>query len=107
MDFDWSEFLWFRRFLTPIAIQGIFWLGLVIVVLSGLGMLFHSFFLGLVYLIVGPVLVRINCELVILLFRIYEELVAIRTGTPPGGMGFPVMPVTPVEPSSPQPPPTI
>jgi hypothetical protein len=69
-----------------------------------MAMMFHAFLLGLIYLIVGPVMVRIYCELLILLFRIYEELQAIRTGKPPTDMGFPVIPVTPIDPPSAAPP---
>jgi len=35
--------------------------------------------------------VRIWCELLILLFKIYDELVAIRTGKPPEAQGFSVL----------------
>ena len=104
---DWSEFLAFRKFITPVFIQVIFWLMVIGAVISALITMFRGgvagFFLGLIWLVVGPVIARIYCELLILLFRIYDELVAMRTGVPPGAAppGFPVTPVAPVPPSVP------
>ena len=105
---DLGEFLAFRRFFTPIAIQVIFWIGVIGVIVTSLTVMFRGFgaFLGgLVFLVVGIVMVRIYCELLILLFRIYDELKAIRTGVPPtdAGVGFPVTAVTPVTPVAPMP----
>jgi hypothetical protein len=101
---DFGEFLAFRKFFTPIAIQVIFWLGVLGVIIASLSMMFRGaagFFAGLIWLVVGTVLVRVYCELLILLFRIYDELRAIRTGVPPTDPGFPVIPVTPVPPVTP------
>lgn len=82
-----NEYLSFRRMITPLLIQVFFWIGVVVAVLSALVMMVKgSFFVGLVGLIVGPVIVRIECELLILLFRMYDELVSIRQalgGQPP------------------------
>src|SRR5690242_1341108 len=81
-----NEFLAFRKFITPIFIQVIFWVGVVIAVIAALSMMFRGGFAiiaGLIMLVVLPFIVRIECELLILLFRIYDELVAIRTGVPP------------------------
>lgn len=36
--------------------------------------------LGLVWMVVGPILVRVYCELLILGFRVYDVLVDIRDG---------------------------
>jgi hypothetical protein len=91
-----NDFLAFRKFITPLFIQVIFWLFVVMIVIAGLASMFQggsAIFTGLLMIVVGPLFVRMYCELLILLFRIYDELVAIRTGTPPGaGTGFPVMP---------------
>jgi hypothetical protein len=92
-----NDFLSFRKMITPIFIQFIFWLFVVMVVLGGLITMFQggaSIFAGLIMIVLGPLFARMYCELLIILFRIYDELVAIRTGTPPGGggQGFPVMP---------------
>ena len=96
-----NDFLSFRKFITPLFIQIIFWLFVIMVVIAGLISMFQggaAIFSGLIMIIVGPLFVRMYCELLILFFRIYDELVAIRTGTAPGGgtgPGFPVMPPTP------------
>jgi hypothetical protein len=81
-----GEFLAFRRMVTPIVIQVIFWIGVVFCVLIGLGQLFFglrfmsiiSILSALFTIVVGPLLVRVWCELVILLFRIYDTLQEIK-----------------------------
>ena len=94
---DLGEFLAFRKFFAPVAIQVIFWLGVIAVAIGSLSVMFtHGFggFIGaIVGFVLGVVLVRIYCELLILLFRIYDELVAIRTGRPPSDPGFEVQPL--------------
>jgi hypothetical protein len=70
-----EEFLSFRKMITPLIIQIIFWIGAAVSVILGLGIMFHgTFILGLMYVILGPLMVRIYCELIILLFRIYDVL---------------------------------
>ena len=104
-----GEFLSFRKFITPLVIQAFFWVWVVITVIAALVMMFQgtvgSFLSGFVVLIVGPIVVRIYCELLILLFRIYDELVAMRTGVPPAGTavqaGFPVYTSNPAPPGMP------
>ena len=99
-----GEFLAFRKFVTPMVIVVLFWLGVISQVITGLVMMFNgSYFilLGLIWMVVGPLLVRIYCELLILFFRIYDELVAIRTGVPPAAQGFPVIAPTQPMPGTP------
>ena len=90
-----NEFLAFRKFITPVFIQVIFWIGVVMVVIAAITAMTQGGVMivaGLIWLVVGPFIIRIYCELLILLFRIYDELVAIRTGVPPTptATGFPV-----------------
>ena len=93
-----GDFLSFRKFVTPLFIQGLFWVLVIIAIISALGMMFRgtagAIFTGLIWLVIGPVMARVYCELLILLFRIYDELVAMRTGVPPTpqGPGFPIFP---------------
>src|SRR4051794_25367365 len=114
MDADfWS----FRKMITPVVIQMIFWIGLAGNALWALMLLigfsraggFMGFLGGLVVaaiaFVVGAFFTRIWCELIILLFRIYDELKAIREGRPPTDQGFPVINPTPVAPVAPPPPP--
>ena len=85
-----DDFIKFRKMITPIVIQVLFWVGAVVAVLFGLGTMATSFgrygggavaFLGgLLIMILGPVLVRIYCELLILFFRMNETLTEIKNG---------------------------
>jgi len=113
---NFGELLSFRKMITPTIIQVVFLLGLIVNALSALGVLISSFIAGtaiailgglitfVIILILGSILIRVYCELLILAFRIYDELKAIRTGTPPPGdmVGFPVTP-TPAAPAVPPP----
>ena len=81
---DIKDFLSFRRMITPLIIQVIFWIGVGVCVIAGLieiatGM--PSRLGGVVTLLLGPILVRIWCELVIVAFRINETLTDIRKNT--------------------------
>jgi len=78
----YSDILRFRAFITPLYIEIIFWIGLLGVLVN---VLFWSIGIGhqsgiagfLVFLIGLPLAViawRITCELLIIVFRIYEEL---------------------------------
>jgi hypothetical protein len=104
-----GDFPSFRKFITPMFIQAFFWVLVVVAVLSAFAMMFQGtasgVLMGLIWLVLGPVLARIYCEILILLFRIYDELVAMRTGVPPAGTqpGFPVYPSGPAQPPVPPP----
>ena len=84
-----DDFLKFRKMITPVIIQILFWVGVggaVIGALVIMAMSFSSYgggaaqFLGgLVMLVLGPVMVRIYCELLILFFRMNETLTEIKT----------------------------
>lgn len=100
-----DEYLSFRKMITPLFIQIIFWVGAGLCVLFGLvgvvsGMS-SSFggaaqvLMGLLTMVFGPVVVRIYCELLILLFKIYDTLQDIRgrmsaSASPAAGAGLPL-----------------
>ncbi|MCC5824717.1 MULTISPECIES: DUF4282 domain-containing protein [Alkalimonas] len=70
-----NQVLFFDSMLTPKIITFVYWLLLLGVALSGLGTMFTtSFFAGLGILIFGAIGVRIWCELLIVLFKIHENL---------------------------------
>lgn len=82
-----EEFLSFRKMITPTIIRFIFWIGAGIAVIVGLIMLFSnlgrygdggSAIVGLLTIVIGPLVVRIACEQIILFFRINETLTEIR-----------------------------
>ena len=77
---NWGDFLSFRKMITPVIIQVVFWLGVVGCVLMGLGAVVGGRGLyGLALIVVGPIAVRIECELLILLFRMHDALQDIRS----------------------------
>ena len=76
---NWGEFITFRKMITPIFIQVIFWVGVAVCVVMGLGSLLGGRGLyGLGLIILGPIAVRVECELLILLFRIHDAVQDIR-----------------------------
>jgi hypothetical protein len=73
------DVFFFEKMIVPQIIQLLYWLLLVLAVLGGLGVMFsQSFFGGLVAVILGPLFVRIWCELMIVMFKINESLQVIR-----------------------------
>jgi hypothetical protein len=79
MDEKVKDFLFFRRMLTPLIIQIIFWVGAVVAFVGGIVAMFTTGFLyGLLTAILGPILVRIWTELIIVLFKINDSLSDIR-----------------------------
>jgi hypothetical protein len=102
-----GDFLAFRRMLLPVLIQLIFWLLVLACIGVGLGILFDKVpdmgtklqeqadrdplksaglsvdtlkaIVGLTFCLVGPILIRLFCEVLILPFRINGTLTDIRT----------------------------
>lgn len=72
------DILFFDSMLTPKIITLVYWLLLVAVVISGLGMMFSggvgSFLMGILTMLAGAVGARIWCELLIVLFKINENM---------------------------------
>jgi len=76
---DWGEFLSFRKFVTPAVIQVVFWLGVLGVIIGSITQMVvlgsaWGVIGGLIGIVLGVLLVRVWCELIILLFRIYDSL---------------------------------
>jgi hypothetical protein len=72
-----NEYLSFRKLITPLLVQTLFW---IVVVANTISALFYSdsFLEGLLMLIVGPILIRIFCEGLIVVFEINNTLTEIR-----------------------------
>ena len=75
------EFLSFRKFLTPLVIQILFWVGVGICVVEGIAVIatvgkFSALGVinGLLVLVIGPVAVRVLCELIMAVFGIHDSL---------------------------------
>ena len=82
-----NEYLTFRKMITPVIIQILFWLGLVVIVIGGIGSMFSAeggFWAGLLILVFGTIGWRIYCELIIVFFQMNKSLQDIRErGTNP------------------------
>ena len=81
-----KDFLVFRRMVTPIIIQVIFWLLTAIVMIGGLVLLIFGDValdraVGLFALILGPLFVRVFAEILIVVFRMNDVLTEIRNNT--------------------------
>ena len=83
-----EEYLSFRKMITPVIIKVLFWIGVAVPVISGLVMIGGSFgrygggattfLMGLFTMLLGPVVVRIYCEILILIFQINDTLTEIK-----------------------------
>lgn len=96
-----EEFVSFRKFITPSIITIIFWIGVVLSVIGGLVMIVMgvsgsapgmSVLIGLLYIVLGPLVVRIYCELIILGFKIYDTLTEIKNTQAGSGSAAPQAP---------------
>ncbi|QDT42195.1 hypothetical protein Pan241w_22760 [Gimesia alba] len=75
------DVLFFDSMLTPKVITFVYWLMLVVVLISGLktifggfGFSFEKLIVGLLMMISGAVGARIWCELLIVLFKIHDNV---------------------------------
>ncbi len=78
-----GAFLTFRKMITPLVIEVIFWILVVLCVILGViaiasGQGVNGAITGLVLIFLGPLFVRMYCELIILMFRVYDVLIEIR-----------------------------
>ncbi len=95
-----GEFLHFRKMITPTIITVVFWILVGIIVIAGLIALFagntgSDRFGGFLLLILGPLFVRVYCEILIVIFKMHEALRAIEAntrGTAPTTQTVPLLP---------------
>ena len=100
MNGTWGEYLSFRRMITPIFIQVIFWIFVAFAVIGGLVVMANdSFAGGLALIIFGPLVARIYAEILIVIFRINDNVSAIAlgkdAGTPSSQVAPPAAPPAP------------
>lgn len=79
----------FDTMITPTIIKVLFWIGTVVSVLVGLGLIVSGLgsnygggfqvFIGLITIVLGPVMVRVYCELLILFFKIFDRLGEVKS----------------------------
>ena len=76
-----GDYLAFRRFITPAFMQVIFWIFVAFNTISSIAVMFQgglAVIAGLVQLFLGPVFIRVFCEVTIVFFRINETLEEVR-----------------------------
>jgi hypothetical protein len=96
-----TDFWAFRKMITPVIIQAIFWIGSLISIILGIIMIANAHtasvyniygstssswnmarvWYGIFLIILGPFFIRIWCEMLILFFRINETLTEIKNNT--------------------------
>jgi len=79
-----EDFLKFKKMVTPIIIQILFWIGVFVSIIMGIILIVGGanarygggmmVFMGLGTMLIGPILVRIYCELLIVIFSINDTL---------------------------------
>lgn len=73
-----QKMLFFHEMLTPSLVRLAYWLCLVVIVWNGLGHMFSggfgNFLEGIVQIAAGVILARIAAELIMVLFKIHENL---------------------------------
>ncbi|HVZ93484.1 MAG TPA: DUF4282 domain-containing protein [Phycisphaerales bacterium] len=83
-----EEFLRFKRFITPLFIHVLFWIGTIASVISGAVMLVTAIagprgqpglaLAGVLYIVLGPIVARLYCELLMVVFSIHDAVRDIR-----------------------------
>ena len=81
-----SDFWSFRKMITPVIIEILFWVGVIVCIIAGcilVGMGIktnetQSVLSGVLLIILGPLGIRIYCEILIVFFRINETLTEIK-----------------------------
>ena len=79
-----EDFLKFRKMVTPVIIQILFWLGVAVCIVLGLISIVRGVnanhggglmvLAGYMWIFLGPIVVRIYCELLIVIFSIHDRL---------------------------------
>ncbi len=78
MNGSWGEYLSFRRMITPVFIQVIFWIFVAFAVIGGIVAIANDEVgAGLALIILGPLFARIYAEILIVIFRINDNVSAI------------------------------
>lgn len=86
-----NKILAFEKMLTPIIIQAIFWIGSLACVIIGVLNLAAATdaapgdgalkLIGVLWILIGPIVVRVYCEFIIVVFLIHSTLVEIKSNT--------------------------
>ncbi|MHC4340065.1 MAG: DUF4282 domain-containing protein [Planctomycetota bacterium] len=71
-----NEFLAFRKMLTPVIIQALFWIGLLMIAVFAFSA--NEVPMALVMIVSGAIMWRVYCEILIVIFRILDSLTDIK-----------------------------
>ncbi|UFU00184.1 DUF4282 domain-containing protein [Radiobacillus kanasensis] len=84
---NFKDFTSFNKMITPTIIKVVFWVGIGFSILSGLIQIIAGanspwgggiqVIIGLITLVVGPLITRVYCELMIVIFKMQETLQSI------------------------------
>jgi len=72
-----NKLLNFDSMITPSIIKIVYYILVVLVILTGVATLFQGGYftvVGLLYIVLGPLVVRIYCELMIVMFKVNDNL---------------------------------
>ena len=69
-----EDFLTFKKMLSPIIIQIVYWLATIASILWGIALVIAGDFKGYLLIFLGPIIARICCELLIVVFSINDRL---------------------------------
>jgi len=74
-----KDFLLFKWMVSPILVQIFFWLAIIFSIVYGIFAMFHAgFFHGLFILVAGVLMSRIYAEIILIFFKIHDDVKAIR-----------------------------
>jgi len=73
-----KDFLAFKKMITPIFIQIIFFIGVIACIVGGIASWGDSPIKGILIILIGPIAVRIYCEIIIVIFSINDTLTQTR-----------------------------
>lgn len=74
-----NDYFAFRKMITPVFIQVIFWLIVLLIVIAGITAISNDQAgSGILILIFGPLIARVYAEILIVIFRISADVQAIR-----------------------------
>jgi putative Mn2+ efflux pump MntP len=80
-----QKVLFFNEMLTPSLIRAAYWLCLLAILWTGLGQMFaggfSNFLEGIVYIVTGAILARVGAELIILFFKLNENMEQVASNT--------------------------
>ncbi len=78
-----KDFLTFRKMLTPWLVQFLFWAAMITFILIAITDIIHHVSWRVVFeiIILGPLATRIICEVLILFFRMNDNLTVIKEQT--------------------------